>query len=128
MNGPIVEWAHFWLLEHRTDPEGRVSDPKGHASEKWIRFSLRGPPGPSRPMPLFKEKASDSPQKCKSTFGSDALERNDHLPKQHAQPAGWRIRLRPGSSAAKVRFRTAAVPAIVGAFRIARDAAARTRG
>jgi hypothetical protein len=75
-------------------------------------------------MPLFKEKASDSPQKCKSTFGSDALERNDHLPKQHAQPAGWRIRLRPGSSAAKVRFRTEAVPAIVGAFRIARDAAA----
>lgn len=52
------------------------------------------------------------------------LDCNCYRPKQHAQPAGWRIRLRPGSSATKVRFRTEAVPAIVGAFRIARGAAA----
>ncbi|PVE24152.1 hypothetical protein DC522_11720 [Microvirga sp. KLBC 81] len=27
------------MLEHRAEPKVRVSDPKGHASEKWIRFS-----------------------------------------------------------------------------------------
>ncbi len=32
-------------LEHRTYPEGRVSDPKGHGSEKWTRFSLARPAG-----------------------------------------------------------------------------------
>ncbi|PVE24956.1 hypothetical protein DC522_08560 [Microvirga sp. KLBC 81] len=26
------------LLEHRAEPEVRVSDPKGHASEKWTRL------------------------------------------------------------------------------------------
>ena len=52
------------------------------------------------------------------------LDCNCYRPKQHAQPAGWRINLRPGSSATKVRFRTEAVPTIVGALRIARGAAA----
>ena len=52
------------------------------------------------------------------------LDGNRYRPKQHAQPAGWRISLRPGSSATKVRFWTEAVPTIVGALRIARGAAA----
>ena len=52
------------------------------------------------------------------------LDCNRYRRRQHAQPAGWRISLRPGSSATKVRFWTEAVPAIVGAFRIARGAAA----
>jgi len=52
------------------------------------------------------------------------LDCNRYRRRQHAQPAGWRISLRPGSSATKVRFWTEAVPAIVGAFRIARVAAA----
>ncbi|PVE23329.1 hypothetical protein DC522_16465 [Microvirga sp. KLBC 81] len=37
-----------------------------HRAEKWIRFS-------ARTMLLFKEKASGWSQKCKSTFGSDAV-------------------------------------------------------
>ncbi len=39
-----------------------------HRTEKWIRFS-------ARTMLLFKKKASDLSQKCKSTFGSDAVAR-----------------------------------------------------
>jgi hypothetical protein len=27
------------LLAYRAGPEGRVSDPQGHASEKWLRCS-----------------------------------------------------------------------------------------
>jgi hypothetical protein len=47
-NLPVPETA----LEHRAEPEVRVSDPQGHASEKWIRFS-------ARTMLSFKEKAPD---------------------------------------------------------------------
>nr|WP_262299774.1 DUF983 domain-containing protein [Microvirga sp. HBU67692] len=44
-------------LEHRTDPEGRVSDPKGHGSEKWIRFSLARPAGSVLTDALIQEES-----------------------------------------------------------------------
>ncbi|WP_262268215.1 hypothetical protein, partial [Microvirga yunnanensis] len=36
---------------------GRVSDPKGHASEKWIRFSLARPAGSVLTDALIQEES-----------------------------------------------------------------------
>jgi hypothetical protein len=55
-------------LAPHADPEGRVSDPKGHASEKRTRFS-------GFDDALSKEWSIGSDAKSGSTFGSDALEK-----------------------------------------------------
>jgi hypothetical protein len=38
---PINGRRDLGALEHRADPKGRVSDPEGHVSEKWTRFSAK---------------------------------------------------------------------------------------